>query len=339
MAATTNRQAAAGLDRASVHRRRESQLPGGRGVHGAAGARRRLPAGDGHRDRRRAGRLRDARRRRARRRSGIYFMYDVKQFDPAEWTLAAARGAARRQAGRRQGDRRPRRGQSEGARVGVSGGASRVQGARTRRCRSTWCWSRRARRRSRSPHFAQLVTEPDVKAALARPSASSSRGVAGSSTASSPVSLGAKGVVELQLISSGEKWGRGPSKDIHSSLKAHGRQPGLASGQGARHARFGRRQHAGDRRLVRACAAADGAPEGADRRRRRSVATKPTSKKRLGIKHWIKNEDYLTGHRPARVAADGQHRGPGQRLYRARRQDGPAGTAPRRRSTCGWSPT
>src|SRR5947199_8209256 len=34
------------------------------------------------------------------------------------------------------------------------------------------------------------------------------------------VSLGAKGVVELGLVSSGEKWGRGPAKDIHSSLKA-----------------------------------------------------------------------------------------------------------------------
>jgi acetylornithine deacetylase/succinyl-diaminopimelate desuccinylase-like protein len=34
------------------------------------------------------------------------------------------------------------------------------------------------------------------------------------------VSLGAKGVVELELVASGEKWGRGPNKDIHSSLKA-----------------------------------------------------------------------------------------------------------------------
>jgi acetylornithine deacetylase/succinyl-diaminopimelate desuccinylase-like protein len=34
------------------------------------------------------------------------------------------------------------------------------------------------------------------------------------------VSLGSKGVVELELVSSGEKWGRGPKKDIHSSLKA-----------------------------------------------------------------------------------------------------------------------
>jgi acetylornithine deacetylase/succinyl-diaminopimelate desuccinylase-like protein len=34
------------------------------------------------------------------------------------------------------------------------------------------------------------------------------------------VSLGAKGVVELELVSSGEKWGRGPSHDVHSSLEA-----------------------------------------------------------------------------------------------------------------------
>jgi acetylornithine deacetylase/succinyl-diaminopimelate desuccinylase-like protein len=34
------------------------------------------------------------------------------------------------------------------------------------------------------------------------------------------VSLGAKGVIELELVSSGEKWGRGPAHDVHSSLEA-----------------------------------------------------------------------------------------------------------------------
>src|SRR4029077_1266564 len=34
------------------------------------------------------------------------------------------------------------------------------------------------------------------------------------------ITLGAKGVVELELSSSGEKWGRGPRLDIHSSNKA-----------------------------------------------------------------------------------------------------------------------
>jgi len=34
------------------------------------------------------------------------------------------------------------------------------------------------------------------------------------------VELGAKGIVELELVASGEKWGRGPKKDVHSSMKA-----------------------------------------------------------------------------------------------------------------------
>jgi acetylornithine deacetylase/succinyl-diaminopimelate desuccinylase-like protein len=34
------------------------------------------------------------------------------------------------------------------------------------------------------------------------------------------VYLGSKGVIELELVASGEKWKRGPKNDIHSSLKA-----------------------------------------------------------------------------------------------------------------------
>ena len=33
-------------------------------------------------------------------------------------------------------------------------------------------------------------------------------------------SLGAKGVIELELVSSGERWGRGPRQDLHSSNEA-----------------------------------------------------------------------------------------------------------------------
>jgi acetylornithine deacetylase/succinyl-diaminopimelate desuccinylase-like protein len=71
-----------------------------------------------------------------------------------------------------------------------------------------------------SPHFRQVVTRPEVSAALAR-----CRGVFMPSAAQDPdgsvvVSLGAKGVVELELVASGEKWGRGPKKDVHSSNRA-----------------------------------------------------------------------------------------------------------------------
>src|SRR5204862_2917466 len=71
-----------------------------------------------------------------------------------------------------------------------------------------------------SPHIGQIVHRPEVDEALRR-----CVGVFMPSASQDPdgivtVSLGAKGVVELELVSSGEKWGRGPAKDIHSSLKA-----------------------------------------------------------------------------------------------------------------------
>src|SRR5881628_145888 len=34
------------------------------------------------------------------------------------------------------------------------------------------------------------------------------------------ITLGAKGVIECELVASGERWGRGARKDIHSSNKA-----------------------------------------------------------------------------------------------------------------------
>jgi acetylornithine deacetylase/succinyl-diaminopimelate desuccinylase-like protein len=71
-----------------------------------------------------------------------------------------------------------------------------------------------------SPHIGQIVHKPEVQGALSKcvgvfmPSAT--QDLDGIVT----VNLGSKGVIELELVSSGEKWGRGPAKDIHSSLKA-----------------------------------------------------------------------------------------------------------------------
>jgi acetylornithine deacetylase/succinyl-diaminopimelate desuccinylase-like protein len=71
-----------------------------------------------------------------------------------------------------------------------------------------------------SPHIKQLAHRPDVRDALSKcvgvfmPHAT--QDLDGIVT----VNLGSKGVIELELVSSGEKWGRGPAKDIHSSLKA-----------------------------------------------------------------------------------------------------------------------
>jgi len=71
-----------------------------------------------------------------------------------------------------------------------------------------------------SPHFGEVVRAPEVLEQLRKcigvfmPEAGQDRD--GGVT----VSLGAKGVVELELVSTGEKWGRGPSHDVHSSLEA-----------------------------------------------------------------------------------------------------------------------
>src|SRR3981081_1236525 len=65
-----------------------------------------------------------------------------------------------------------------------------------------------------------MFNRPEVQAALRKCTGVfmpfAAQGLAGDVT----MFLGAKGVVELELTSSGEKWGRGPRKDIHSSNKA-----------------------------------------------------------------------------------------------------------------------
>jgi acetylornithine deacetylase/succinyl-diaminopimelate desuccinylase-like protein len=71
-----------------------------------------------------------------------------------------------------------------------------------------------------SPHIPEIVRKPEVLAALGKTMGvfmpSASQDPDGSVT----VSLGAKGVVECELVSSGAKWGRGPTKDVHSANRA-----------------------------------------------------------------------------------------------------------------------
>src|SRR5213075_132190 len=71
-----------------------------------------------------------------------------------------------------------------------------------------------------SPHIPQLVRRPEVLAALKKCVGVFMPFAAQDLDGVVTVNLGSKGVIELELVSSGEKWGRGPAKDIHSSLKA-----------------------------------------------------------------------------------------------------------------------
>jgi acetylornithine deacetylase/succinyl-diaminopimelate desuccinylase-like protein len=149
----------------------------------------------------------------------LYFMYDVKQFDPAEWTSPPLEGRIVDKPGL--------------GRAIVGRGAVNQKGPE-----ATLLAALHAMRAAKvkppvnlvlvaegeeeigSPHFHQLVQRPDVFAALKK-----AEGIFIPASWQDPngnvsVNLGSKGIIELELIASGERWGRGPKSDIHSSMKA-----------------------------------------------------------------------------------------------------------------------
>ncbi|MEA3387813.1 MAG: M20/M25/M40 family metallo-hydrolase [Pseudomonadota bacterium] len=71
-----------------------------------------------------------------------------------------------------------------------------------------------------SPSFSQVINRPEVTAALKRSSEIFLPLASQTQSGDITVYLGAKGWIELELIASGAKSGRGPVTDIHSSEKA-----------------------------------------------------------------------------------------------------------------------
>ncbi len=150
---------------------------------------------------------------------GLYFMYDVKQVDPSEWSsppwdaaLVDKPGLGKVVIGRGAVNQK-------GPEATFLAALHAIRGA-GRKLPVNLVFVAEGEEEIGSPHFPQVVHRPDVLAAVKKCSGifmpSSSQGLDGEVT----ITLGAKGVVELELISSGEKWGRGPRKDVHSSNKA-----------------------------------------------------------------------------------------------------------------------
>jgi acetylornithine deacetylase/succinyl-diaminopimelate desuccinylase-like protein len=150
---------------------------------------------------------------------GLYFMYDVKQFDPAEWTSPPleARLVDRPNLGKVLVGRGAVN--QKGPESAFLAALHAIRGA-GRKMPVNLVLVAEGEEEIGSPHIGQLVHRPEVEAALRKCAGvfmpAASQDLDGVVT----VSLGAKGVVELELVSSGEKWGRGPAKDVHSSLKA-----------------------------------------------------------------------------------------------------------------------
>jgi acetylornithine deacetylase/succinyl-diaminopimelate desuccinylase-like protein len=150
---------------------------------------------------------------------GMYFMYDVKQVDPSEWSsppfeaalvdkpelgkVVIGRGAVNQ----------------KGPEASFLAALHAIRGA-GRKLPVNLVFVGEGEEEIGSPHFPQIVHRPEVLAGLRKCSGvympSAEQELDGKVT----MTLGAKGVIECELVSSGEKWGRGPRKDVHSSNKA-----------------------------------------------------------------------------------------------------------------------
>ncbi|HVP42160.1 MAG TPA: M20/M25/M40 family metallo-hydrolase [Terriglobales bacterium] len=150
---------------------------------------------------------------------GLYFMYDVKQVDPAEWSsppwearLVDKPGVGKVVVGRGAVNQK-------GPEAAMLAALHAIRGA-GRNLPVNLVLVAEGEEEIGSPHFPQVVRKPEVLSALSKcmgimmPSASQEL------DGKVEIVLGAKGIIEVELVSSGERWGRGPSHDIHSSLKA-----------------------------------------------------------------------------------------------------------------------
>lgn len=221
----------------------------------------------------------------------IYFMYDVKHYDPAEWSSPPLESRIV-----------PRDG--EGTQL-VGRGAVNQKGPEMAFLTALLGFKKagvklpvnlvlvaEGEEEIGSTNFATMLADPEVAAAMKRSVGVMMPSSGQQKDGSVSIDLGAKGVVELQLVSSGEKWGRGPAKDIHSSQMAHVDSPAwrlvkaldtLVADDGYTPAIDGWFEH------VRPLTAREKELIAADLPKNEDAV-----KAQLGVKRWIADEDFLT---------------------------------------------
>ncbi len=150
---------------------------------------------------------------------GLYFMYDVKQVDPSEWSsppwearLVDKPGFGKVVVGRGAVNQK-------GPEAAFLAALHALRGA-GRKPPVNLVLVGEGEEEIGSVHFSQVVRRPEIAAALAKTVGIYMPFAAQDPDGNVRINLGAKGVIELELIASGEKWGRGPAHDIHSSLRA-----------------------------------------------------------------------------------------------------------------------
>src|SRR5437762_3562545 len=149
----------------------------------------------------------------------IYFMYDVKQADPAEWSSPPFSAAIVDRPG--VGKVLIGRGavNQKGPEAAFLAALNAIRGA-GKKLPVNLVLVAEGEEEVGSPHFGQVVANPDVRAALKRTIGVFMPSAFQDPDGSVSIFLGAKGVVECELVASGEKWGRGPTKDLHSWNRA-----------------------------------------------------------------------------------------------------------------------
>jgi len=155
----------------------------------------------------------------AKRTVGMYFMYDVKQFDPSEWSSPPLDAAIV--------DSPPF------GKIMIGRGAINQKGPEATFLAALHALKAAGRRppvnlvlvaegeeEIGSPHFGQVVHKPEVLAALSKCHEVFMPFASQSPQGGVEIALGAKGIIEVELVCSTRKWGRGAKDDIHSSYKA-----------------------------------------------------------------------------------------------------------------------
>ena len=155
---------------------------------------------------------------------GIYFMYDVKQFDPAEWATPPLEGTLVERPG--EGVALYGRGavNQKGPEMAFLAAIRAIQ-ASGRKLPVNLVLVAEGEEEVASTHFDQVVAVPDVRAALAKTVGVFIPTAAQSKDGSANITLGAKGAVEFQLIVGGETSDKYPKTDIHSSNHARIESP------------------------------------------------------------------------------------------------------------------
>jgi acetylornithine deacetylase/succinyl-diaminopimelate desuccinylase-like protein len=143
-----------------------------------------------------------------------------------------------------------------------------------------------------SPHFHEIVHSPKVAEALRKCSGVYMPSALQSLNGDVGISLGAKGVIELELVSSGERWGRGPKKDVHSSTEAMIDSPAWHLVQ-ALNTLVGPDGHTPAIEGFGANARPLSPPEKAMIRNRATAEQERLMKQALGVDRWVHDVDFL----------------------------------------------